>query len=541
MKHYNRTFGLSCLYDESVFNRSSDNIAEEAHRVTAGDQAAIVTLIDRSRSSFLIRPTSTCSSLRGSLLDPSPPYALSLHGDFADAARLYTSEIDANVITPLPDTSEDESISPAVADPGQSEVLESRTDRATTDRDASSGAVADEQSLAVILEASSEPVTEISAADSARSGLQNFSFPSWSRYIPSTTSTAEGFLRDPIIDPTHIASKSAFSPIARGNHIPGSRDGDDRSCSEIVFTLSDDHGPGDFPDSDVLISQPPGAHTYLIADQQEHPVNADGINQSPVPNSVKEKQKEERSDLSTPVHKPRFETRSVKPCPKTQVHRQHKIAIIGGPASNKDELINRFLQRGPHDKLQENHNFKDCVVDGNTATIEIMASPGLEHYSAMHDTFLGAGQGYLLVYSPASRQSFEEIRSLYVRIERLKFEISETYNRQPYPAYTPPPSQYEVGSRWPRVLVSNGGHSKNLRQVSHHEELEMARSLDCPLIKVSEQHYWTVEKAFYDLIRDICEQHFTPKIPTPVVLDKVEPVESRKPARPFWHRRSWKG
>jgi hypothetical protein len=90
--------------------------------------------------------------------------------------------------------------------------------------------------------------------------------------------------------------------------------------------------------------------------------------------------------------------------------------------------------------------------------------------------------------------------------------------------------------------VSHVGHSEDTRQVSPEEEQELARTMDCPLIEVSEQHYWTVEKAFYDLIQNICEHRFTPKIPTPVVLDKVEPVESRKPARPFWHRRmSWKG
>jgi hypothetical protein len=45
----------------------------------------------------------------------------------------FISEIGASVTTPLPEAGEDESVSLAVVDSGQSEVLESRKDTITTD------------------------------------------------------------------------------------------------------------------------------------------------------------------------------------------------------------------------------------------------------------------------------------------------------------------------------------------------------------------------------------------------------------------------
>jgi hypothetical protein len=203
------------------------------------------------------------------------------------------------------------------------------------------------------LEAFSELVTEISAADSARSDQQHFSDPSWSRYIPSTASTTEEFWHGPIIDLPHLASKSAFSLITRGNNLPEQRHRDDRSRLEFIFPFSHYDGLGDCPDPDVVTSQPPGAHTDLIADQQEQAIDAGEIGQSPVPNSIKEKQNEERTDLSTPVHKPGFDTKTVKPCPRTRVHRLHEIAVVGGTTSKKEQLINLFLQRETDEEYEE--------------------------------------------------------------------------------------------------------------------------------------------------------------------------------------------
>jgi GTPase KRas protein len=49
------------------------------------------------------------------------------------------------------------------------------------------------------------------------------------------------------------------------------------------------------------------------------------------------------------------------------------------------------------------------VIDEEVALLDVLDTAGQEEYSAMREQYMRTGEGFLLVYSITSRQSFEEV------------------------------------------------------------------------------------------------------------------------------------
>lgn len=63
---------------------------------------------------------------------------------------------------------------------------------------------------------------------------------------------------------------------------------------------------------------------------------------------------------------------------------------------------------------------KQCVIDDEVALLDVLDTAGQEEYSAMREQYMRTGEGFLLVYSITSRQSFEEILTFRQQILRVK-------------------------------------------------------------------------------------------------------------------------
>ena len=63
---------------------------------------------------------------------------------------------------------------------------------------------------------------------------------------------------------------------------------------------------------------------------------------------------------------------------------------------------------------------KQCVIDDEVALLDVLDTAGQEEYSAMREQYMRTGEGFLLVYSITSRQSFEEIQVFQQQILRVK-------------------------------------------------------------------------------------------------------------------------
>lgn len=122
--------------------------------------------------------------------------------------------------------------------------------------------------------------------------------------------------------------------------------------------------------------------------------------------------------------------------------REYKLVVVGGGGVGKscltiqliqshfvDEydptiegmpLVDRIFPFELTDFLVQDSYRKQCVIDDEVALLDVLDTAGQEEYSAMREQYMRTGEGFLLVYSINSRQSFEEILTFQQQILRVK-------------------------------------------------------------------------------------------------------------------------
>lgn len=120
------------------------------------------------------------------------------------------------------------------------------------------------------------------------------------------------------------------------------------------------------------------------------------------------------------------------------------------------------------------------MIDEEVALLDVLDTAGQEEYSAMREQYMRTGEGFLLVYSISSRQSFEEIMTFQQQILRVK---DKDY--------------------FPIIVVGNKCDLEPDRQVSRAEGEQLARQFGCKFIETSAKQRINVDNAFYDLVREI--------------------------------------
>ncbi|KAF9345815.1 Ras GTPase, partial [Mortierella sp. AD094] len=149
----------------------------------------------------------------------------------------------------------------------------------------------------------------------------------------------------------------------------------------------------------------------------------------------------------------------------------------------KSALTIQFIQShfvDEYDPTIEDSYRKQCVIDEEVALLDVLDTAGQEEYSAMREQYMRTGEGFLLVYSITSRNSFEEISTFYQQILRVKDK-----------------------DFFPIILVANKCDLEHERQVSTHEGRELAKQFNSRLIETSAKQRINVDEAFYNLVREI--------------------------------------
>jgi len=132
-----------------------------------------------------------------------------------------------------------------------------------------------------------------------------------------------------------------------------------------------------------------------------------------------------------------------------QFLREYKLVVVGGGGVGKSCLTIQLIQshfvdeydptiegvsRPPRAKYEillgssdtdtsptpADSYRKQCVIDEEVALLDVLDTAGQEEYSAMREQYMRTGEGFLLVYSITSRQSFEEIMTFQQQILRVK-------------------------------------------------------------------------------------------------------------------------
>lgn len=120
------------------------------------------------------------------------------------------------------------------------------------------------------------------------------------------------------------------------------------------------------------------------------------------------------------------------------------------------------------------------MIDDETALLDVLDTAGQEEYAAMREQYMRTGEGFLLVYSIDSKQSFEEIRTFQQQILRVK---DKDY--------------------FPIIIIGNKCDLEQDRVVSKEEGMALARSFGCKFMETSAKQRINVEQGFYELVREI--------------------------------------
>ncbi|KAL4968712.1 Ras family protein [Aspergillus stella-maris] len=163
--------------------------------------------------------------------------------------------------------------------------------------------------------------------------------------------------------------------------------------------------------------------------------------------------------------------------------REYKLVVVGGGGVGKSCLTIQLIQShfvDEYDPTIEDSYRKQCMVDDEVALLDVLDTAGQEEYSAMREQYMRTGEGFLLVYSITSRQSFEEIMTFQQQILRVK---DKDY--------------------FPIIVVGNKCDLEKERVVTEQEGEALANQFGCKFIETSAKSRINVENAFYDLVREI--------------------------------------
>ncbi|KAK3994893.1 ras family-domain-containing protein [Cladorrhinum sp. PSN332] len=163
--------------------------------------------------------------------------------------------------------------------------------------------------------------------------------------------------------------------------------------------------------------------------------------------------------------------------------REYKLVVVGGGGVGKSCLTIQLIQShfvDEYDPTIEDSYRKQCIVDEEVALLDVLDTAGQEEYSAMREQYMRTGEGFLLVYSITSRESFEEIRTFQQQILRVKDK-----------------------DVFPMVVVGNKVDLASERKVSQEEGESLAREFRCKFLETSAKTNTNVEQAFFEVVRAI--------------------------------------
>ncbi|KAI0053894.1 hypothetical protein FA95DRAFT_1551664 [Auriscalpium vulgare] len=165
---------------------------------------------------------------------------------------------------------------------------------------------------------------------------------------------------------------------------------------------------------------------------------------------------------------------------------EHKLVVVGAGGIGKSALTIQFIQiyfADEYEPTGETQTYrKQCVVDDEVALLDVLDTAGQEEYAAIREQSMRTGDGFLLVYSITSRDSFEQIIRFYQQIQRVKDKDS-----------------------FPVVVVANKceDEDEHERQVSSSEGHNLASSFGGPHIETSAKDRLNIAEAFSNLVREI--------------------------------------
>jgi GTPase KRas protein len=157
-----------------------------------------------------------------------------------------------------------------------------------------------------------------------------------------------------------------------------------------------------------------------------------------------------------------------------------------------------------YDPTIEDSYRKQVVIDQQSCMLEVLDTAGQEEYTALRDQWIRDGEGFVLVYSITSRNSFSRIQKFHAQVQRVK--ESGSASSPTGPSYLPPTLNSPSFGPVPVMLVGNKADKHHEREVSSQEGQALAKELGCEFVEASAKNCINVERAFYDVVRLLRKQ-----------------------------------
>jgi len=173
--------------------------------------------------------------------------------------------------------------------------------------------------------------------------------------------------------------------------------------------------------------------------------------------------------------------------------REFKVVILGPGGVGKSALTvqfisGKFVER--YDPTVEDFYRKEIEVDGDPAILEILDTAGTEQFASMRDLYIKNGQGFIIVFSLTSRQSFQDIKLIREQILRVKGT-----------------------NRVPIVLAANKSDvAESHREVLTEECTNLANEWNIPYMETSAKHSTIVNSLFTEVVKEMNFKLFTHSI-----------------------------
>lgn len=163
--------------------------------------------------------------------------------------------------------------------------------------------------------------------------------------------------------------------------------------------------------------------------------------------------------------------------------REYKVVVLGSGGVGKSALTVKFVSgtfMEKYDPTIEDFYRKEIEVDGAPSVLEILDTAGTEQFASMRDLYIKNGQGFVIVYSITSLQTFQDIRTMKEQIMRVKGT-----------------------DRVPMLLVGNKCDLEHQREVSFSDGANLAQSWGCPFLESSAKSTQNVNEVFIEIVREM--------------------------------------
>jgi small GTP-binding protein len=158
----------------------------------------------------------------------------------------------------------------------------------------------------------------------------------------------------------------------------------------------------------------------------------------------------------------------------------YKIVVVGSGGVGKSCLTVRFVQGRfvkVYDPTIEDFYRKQIDVDTEAVMLDILDTAGQEEFSALRDSYMRTGDGFILVYAVNSSTSFDDCNKLRSQILRIKEK-----------------------EKVPMILVGNKCDVEE-RDVTKVEGQELAKQFGCAFIESSAKQNINVAEIFVNIVR----------------------------------------